>query len=95
MNEDLLKEIEETEPGQRMPCGGILHGKGLTWTQAIELKNNDQLFANLTNEFKLAPGDGMDRYTYAVYTSHYHVHRLAGHPTEENHQQQLSLLDVS
>ena len=68
---DVLDEIEQTEPGQKMPSGGILHGKGLTWEQAIQLKNNNQLFANLTNEFKPGSGEGMDKYTYA--DTHLHI----------------------
>jgi hypothetical protein len=90
---DVLAEIEQTEPGQRMPCGGILHAKGLTWAQAIELKNDGRLFANLTNEFKPGNGEGMDKYTYAIYTSPAHVARLEGHLTDNQPQQrQLSLL---
>lgn len=93
---DLLEEIEQTEPGQRMPCGGVLHGKGLTWTQAIELKNNGHLFANLTNEFKPGTGEGMDMHTYAVYTAPHHVARLEGHLAQPVHQQrQLSLLEAA
>jgi len=90
----VLEEIEQTEPGQRMPCGGVLHGKGLTWAQAIELKNNGHLFANLTNEFKPGNGEGMDKHTYAVYTAPHHVARLEVHLAQAlPRQRQLSLLE--
>lgn len=90
---DILIEIEQTAPGYEMPCGGgLLHGKSLTWAQAIALKNLHP-YANLTNEFKPGKGEGMDKHTYAIHTSPHHLaHLRNADVTNELQQHQLLLL---